>query len=226
MELAENLPQTKNLKIDIGNIANAGLEFGLRAILPDFIEDDVIEIKDTFIEEGFIDGVQSIIDKAEDIGKSITGIFTGRFETVEQIKRLIQKDGILEYTSDVIDNILKKMLSKKIISKSTYNLIKTGKKEIVNSLEDQLEGYYKTDEYNMEDLEKYCNEWKENYEKKDYQAMQNTMKKINRRLEKNKMVESTINQARNIEKIQEYIDKKGSIENLSEKEKELLEKIK
>ena len=149
MELAENLSQAKNIKIDIGNLANAGLEFGLRTILPDFIEDDIIEIKDTFIEEGFIDGIQSIIDKAEDIGKSITGIFTGKFETVEQIKRLIQKDGILEYTSDIIDSILKKMLSKKIINKSTYNLIKTGKKEIINSLEDQLEGYYKTDEYSI-----------------------------------------------------------------------------
>lgn len=226
MELAETLAQAKNIKIDIGNLANTGLEFGLRTILPDFIEDDIIEIKDTFIEEGFIDGIKNIIDKAEDIGKSITGIFTGKFETVEQIKRLIQKDGILEYTSDIIDSILKKMLSKKIINKSTYNLIKTGKKEIINSLEDQLEGYYKTDEYSIEDLEKYCNEWKESFKQKDYQSMENTMKKINRRLEKNKILEKTIEEARNIEKIQEYISKKGSIDNLSEKEKELLEKIK
>lgn len=226
MELAETLAQAKNIKIDIGNLANTGLEFGLRTILPDFIEDDIIEIKDTFIEEGFIDGIQNIIDKAEDIGKSITGIFTGKFETVEQIKRLIQKDGILEYTSDIIDSILKKMLSKKIINKSTYNLIKTGKKEIINSLEDQLEGYYKTDKYSIEDLEKYCNEWKESFKQKDYQSMENTMKKINRRLEKNKILEKTIEEARNIKKIQEYISKKGSIDNLSEKEKELLEKIK
>ena len=226
MELAETLAQAKNIKIDIGNLANTGLEFGLRTILPDFIEDDIIEIKDTFIEEGFIDGIQNIIDKAEDIGKSITGIFTGKFETVEQIKRLIQKDGILEYTSDIIDSILKKMLSKKIINKSTYNLIKTGKKEIINSLEDQLEEYYKTDEDSIEDLEKYCNDWKESFKQKDYQSMENTMKKINRRLEKNKILEKTIEEARNIEKIQEYNSKKGSIDNLSEKEKELLEKIK
>ena len=118
------------------------------------------------------------------------------------------------------------MLSKKIINKSTYNLIKTGKKEIINSLEDQLEEYYKTDEYSIEDLEKYCNDWKESFKQKDYQSMENTMKKINRRLEKNKILEKTIEEARNIEKIQEYISKKGSIDNLSEKEKELLEKIK
>ena len=91
MELAETLAQAKNIKIDIGNLANTGLEFGLRTILPDFIEDDIIEIKDTFIEEGFIDGIQNIIDKAEDIGKSITGIFTGKFETVEQIKKINTK---------------------------------------------------------------------------------------------------------------------------------------
>ncbi len=104
--------------------------------------------------------------------------------------------------------------------------IKTGKKDIINSLEDQLEGYYKTDEYSIEDLEKYCNEWKESFKQKDYQSMENTIKKINRRLEKNKILEKTIEEARNIEKIQEYLSKKGSIDNLSEKEKELLEKIK
>ena len=81
---------------------------------------------------------------------------------------------------------------------STYNLIKTGKKEIINSLEDQLEGYYKTDEYSIEDLEKYCNDWKESFKQKDYQSMENTMKKINRRLEKNKILEKTIEEARNI----------------------------
>ena len=38
--------------------------------------------------------------------------------------------------------------------------------------------------------------------------------------------QKTIEEARNIEKIQEKNSKKGSIDNLSEKEKELLEKIK
>ena len=51
MELIENLKQTKDIKIDIGNLANTGLEFGLRAVLPDFIEDDIIDIKDKFIQE-------------------------------------------------------------------------------------------------------------------------------------------------------------------------------
>ena len=212
--------------IDIGNLVDNALEIGLRTILPDFIEDDVIDIKNKFIEAGFTEGIKEANEKVKDIFKSIQGIFTGKFESIDQVKRLIETDGILDAASDLIDKILKTMLSKKKINKSTYNLIKTGKKEIINSLEDQLEGYYKTDEYSIEDLEKYCNERKESFKQKDYQSMENTMKKINRRLEKNKILEKTIEEARNIEKIQEYISKKGSIDNLSEKEKELLEKIK
>lgn len=226
MELIENLKQPHDIKIDIGNLANTGLEFGLRTVLPDFIEDDVIDIKNKFIQEGFTEGVKETYEKVKDVGKSIQGIFTGKFESVEQVKRLIQTDGILDGASEIIDKTLKMLLNKKKINKNTYNLIKTGKKEIINSLEDQLEGYYKTDEYSIEDLEKYCSEWKESFRQKDYQSMENTMKKINRRLEKNKILEKTIEEARNIEKIQEYISKKGSIDNLSEKEKELLEKIK
>ena len=59
-----------------------------------------------------------------------------------------------------------------------------------------------------------------------YDEMKKSSNKIKQRLEKSEMVEDIINEARNIEKMQKYIEKKGSIENLSEKEKQLLEKIK
>lgn len=226
MELIENLKQTKDIKIDIGNLANKGLEFGLRAVLPDFIEDDIIDIKDKFIQEGFTEGVKETYEKVKDIGKSIQGIFTGKFESVEQVKRLIQTDGILDGTSEIIDKILKTLLNKKKISKSTYNLIKTGKKEIMNSLENELESYYKIDTYSLEKIEEYCQEWKENYSKENYKEMQKSINKIKQRLDKNESIEKIIKQAREIEKIQKYIEEKGSIENLSESEKKLIEKIK
>lgn len=224
MELEKNLENTK--EINTLKIVNIVLDIGLKAILPDFIEDDIIEIKDTFIREGFIEGVQEILDKLEDVGKSIIGLFSGRFETVEQIKRLVQTDGILDGISDLIDKISKKMMNDGKISKSTYNLIKTGKKEILNSLEDELKSTYQENTYSLEKLNQYCEEWKENYRKQDYEAMEKSMNKIKQRLEKSEMVEDIINEARNIEKAQKYIQKKESIDNLSEKEKQLLEKIK
>ncbi len=226
MDIIENLQKTNDKAQGLYTIANTGLEIGLKAILPDFIEDDILDIKDKFVQEGFSKGIQEIINKGEDIGKSIQGIFTGKFETVEQIKRLVQTDGILDGASDIIDKVLKSLVNKKKISKSTYNLIKTGKKEILNSLENELEGYYKINEYSLENLSELCQEWKESYKREDYSEMEKNMKKIKQKLNKNLTIETIINEARNLEKIQKYIEEKGSLENLTENEKILLEKIK
>lgn len=218
--------QENNIIKTIGNIANNALDYGLRAILPDFIEDDIIEIKDKFIQEGFTEGVQEVVDKLEDVGKSITGIFTGEFDNIEQVKRVIEKNGLLDGVSDVIDKILKKLVSKKIITKTTSNMIKTGKKEILSTMEKEIEGLYKETTYSVDKLSEYCNEWKQQYKEQKYEDMEKTMKKITTQLKKSTLVEETINEARNLEKIQKYIGEKGNIENLSKAEKELLEKIK
>ena len=138
----------------------------------------------------------------------------------------MQTDGILDGISDLIDKISKKMMNNGKINKTTYNLIKTGKKEILNILEDELKSSYKENTYSLEKLNQYCEEWKENYKKQDYEEMKKSINKIKQRLEKSELVEGIINEARDIEKIQKYIEKKGSIENLSDKEKQLLEKIK
>lgn len=224
MDIETNLENTK--EINALKIVDVVLNIGLKSILPDFLENDIIEIKDAFIKEGFVDGVKEILDKLEDMGKSIIGIFSGRFETVEQIKRLVQTDGILDGISELIDKILKKLMNKGKIDKNIYNLIKTGKKEILNIVEDNLKSTYQETTYSLEKLNKYCEEWKENYKNKNYDEMKKSSNKIKQRLEQSEMVEDIINEARNIEKMQKYIEKKGSIENLSEKEKQLLEKIK
>lgn len=226
MELALTNTHENNISKTIANVANNALEFGLKAILPDFIEDDVIEIKDKFIQEGFTEGVQSVIDKLEDVGKSIKGIFTGEFDSLEQVKRVIQTNGILDGVSTVVDKILKKLLDKKAIKKPTYNMIKQGKKEIINSLETEIEEIYKPTTYNMEKLEGYCQEWQQKYKEKDYSGMEKAAQKIRTKLKQTQIVEEMINKARNVEKIQKYIKENGNIDSLTDVEKELLEKIK
>lgn len=226
MELALTNTHENNISKTIANVANNALEFGLKAILPDFIEDDVIEIKDKFIQEGFTEGVQSVIDKLEDVGKSIKGIFTGEFDSLEQVKRVVQTNGILDGVSTVVDKILKKLLDKKAIKKPTYNMIKQGKKEIINSLETEIEEIYKPTTYNMEKLEGYCQEWQQKYKEKDYSGMEKAAQKIRTKLKQTQIVEEMINKARNVEKIQKYIKENGDIDKLTDVEKELLEKIK
>ncbi len=223
MELINEIK--KEINIDISKLANNALDFGLRAALPDFIEDDVIEIKNAFVKEGFISGIEETLKKIEDIVNSIKGLFKGEFESVEQVKRLIQKNGILDAASSLIDTISKKLLEKDIIDKTAYNMIKSGKNEILSSLETQLKKYYKEDEYSIEKLSQSCEEWKEELKKENYEGMKKSINKVKQRLEQSLIVENTIKEARNIEKMEKYIEKNGSLDSLTESQKNLLKSL-
>ena len=45
--------QKNFLNTSIGKVINSGVDIGIRAILPDLIEDEVINIKDAILENGF-----------------------------------------------------------------------------------------------------------------------------------------------------------------------------
>ena len=75
-----NSKEQKNfLESTLGKVINTGLNLGLRVVLPDFIENEVIGIKDTILKEGFGAGIKKCINSAIDLGKSAIGIFTGKF---------------------------------------------------------------------------------------------------------------------------------------------------
>ena len=223
MELTQNLP--KEVKINLPKVTNNALNFGLKAILPDFIEEDIIQIKDSFINEGFEKGLEEAKEKAEEVWKSVKGVFTGEFDTVGEIQKLIQKNGMLDTASDLVDKITKLLLSKKIINKTTYNLIKTGKKEIINALEGELNNYYKVDNYDFEGLSEQIEKWQKNYNDSDYESMEKTAKTILNILDKVDQIEAVITKARNIQKVQKYIQEKGSKEKLTKAERKLIEAI-
>ena len=66
----ENLDKQQNMFLEssLGKVIDSSVDLGLRAILPNFIEDEVIEIKDTLIKEGFSEAINKAIDGAIDIG--------------------------------------------------------------------------------------------------------------------------------------------------------------
>ena len=211
--------------INIPKLANTTLDIGLKAVLPDFLENDVIEIKDAFISEGFSAGLETAKERAENTWNSIKGLFSGEFSNVSEIKKLVQKNGILDTASDLIDRISKKLMDLNIINKSTYNLIKTGKKEIMGVLRDELNTYYQIDEYDFEKLQSQIQSWKQSYMDGDLEGMDKNAKKIEQNLEKNNSLQTILNQAQTIKKAQSFLNLKGSIDKLTPAEKNILDEI-
>lgn len=62
--------QNNFLETTLGKTINVGMDIGLRMLLPDLIENQVIEIKDTLLNEGLSEGIKKVVSSAIDLGKS------------------------------------------------------------------------------------------------------------------------------------------------------------
>ena len=116
--------QTKFIETNLGKTINIGLDLGLRALLPDYIEQQVIDIKDTILTEGFSEGIKKVVSSAIDIGKSTLGILTGKFENISQVQTAIKNGGIIDSVSNLIDTVLNKTNRNGKLSINTISTIK------------------------------------------------------------------------------------------------------
>lgn len=221
-----NIEEQKSfLETNLGQVINAGVDLGIRAVLPDFLEDDVIEIKDSIITDGFKEGVKTAIDNAVDMGKSFLGIFTGKFENISQIREAVKKGGLIDSISDVLDWGIKKAKENKLIKSSTATLIKKGKNTILNNISNNIENNLDSQVESVEKIDKYITKWNEYYNEQDFTNMQRQYTKIEKELEKITPLESTINKARVVENLHNLIKNNGKNFNLSQEELELANKL-
>lgn len=221
----ENLDKQQNnfLESTLGQVIDSSVDLGLKAILPNFIEDEVIEIKDTLIKEGFSEAVNKAIDNAIDIGKSALGIVTGKFESVSQAEKAVEKGGIVDSISDVLDFTLDKVSDMGLLSKNITKVIKSGKDALIDNVSSDIKKEFKTQNKNIENLNKYNNSWKESFEAKDFSSMEKYIKKINNLLNKTLPLENTIKNARTIENLHELIKNNGKNFELTNEELQLAE---
>ena len=138
-ELVTEQEQNSFLESTLGKVINSALDVGLRMILPDFIEDGVVEVKDSLLEGGLKEGINTAIDGAINLGKSVLGIFTGKFDDISQARDAIKSGGIIDGISGALDTVLDKTTSSGLINDNIASLISNGKDAILNSVSSNIE---------------------------------------------------------------------------------------
>lgn len=218
--------QKNFLETTIGKIVNTGLDIGIRALLPDFIDEQVINLKDNLFEYGFKDGVTKTIDDAINLGKSAIGIFTGNFENIEQMQSAVQTGGLIDGLSDLLDTVVGKVSQKGLINSNVANILTQGKDIILDNVQSNIEKSFAEQVTNSNKMNQYINEWKNAFENKDFNTMEKQYKKIETELKELAPIENTINQARTIENLHNLIKNNGQDFNLTKEQLELAEKLK
>ena len=218
--------QKNFLETTLGKIINTGLDIGIRALLPDFIDEQVINLKDNLFEYGLAEGITKTIDDVIDLGKSAIGIFTGNFENVEQMQSAIQSGGLIDGISSLLDTVVNKVMQKGLINYNVASMLTQGKNVILNNIESNIEKTFADQLTTGTNLERYINNWKTGFEKQDFNSMEKAFEKIEEQLKILAPMENTINQARTIENLHNLIKNNGQDFNLTKEQLELAEKLK
>ena len=217
--------QKSFLESNLGQVINGGIDLGLKAILPDIIEDEIIEIKDSIITDGFSAGIKTAINNAVDMGKSVLEIFTGKFDNMSQVKSVIKNGGLIDSISDVLDWGIKKSKQKGLIDNTTASIIKKGKDTILDTVNNGIENNLTSQMESIEKIDTYIFNWKEHYQNQDFESMEKQYKKIEKELENIMPLENVIIKARQLENLHELIKNKDGDFNLSKEELELANKL-
>ena len=217
--------QNSFLESNFGKLVNEGINLGLKALLPDLIEDQVIEVKDSLITDGFSAALKTGIDQVIDLGKSIIGLFTGKFENISQIQNATKKGGLIDTVSDLLSDGINKLKENGKINSTTTTIIENGKDLILNTINNNIENNYSSQIKSINNIDKYINNWNKYFEKEDFSNMDKQYKKIEKELKNVVPLENVLIKARQLENLHNLIKNKGEDFNLSKEELELANKL-
>ena len=204
---------------------NKGIDLGLRYVLPDLVEDDILELKDNMINLGLKDGIKKSISNIIETGKQAVGIVSGNFENIGQVEKIVKNGGIIDKVSGVLDSIIDKGEKSGKINSSFSYILKNGKSAILNSVENNLEKTLDNQATKVDLVEKYIDNWKSFYDKKDFQGMDKEYKKLEKTIKELIPLENTLKNARQVEALHQLIKNNGQNFDLSEEEIELAGKL-
>ena len=221
--IIEKAEQKNFLETTLGKAINTGFDIGLRILLPDLIENQVIDIKNTIIKEGFQEGIKKVVSSAVDLGKSTIGIFTGNFENISQVQTAVKNGGIIDGISKVMDFVIEKVGKQGIIPMGITNTIKQGKNVILNNITNHIENEFNKQMEGIEKIQKYTNNWNTYYQKQNFSGMEKEYKKLVSELKKVIPIENTLKEARKIENLHMIIKNNGGDFHITKEQKQLAE---
>ena len=213
------------LNSTIWKTINSGIDIGLRALLPDLLEDQIISLKDNLLNYGFKEGISKSVNEAIDLGKSAVGIITGDFENINQMQNAVKNGGIIDSVDSLLDIAINKTNKSGIINNNIANLLKNGKDIILDNIEKNIEKEFSNQLKSLENVDNYISNWKKSYEEKDFPSMDKEYKKLEKELKNLVPIEKTLSEARQVENIHNLIKNNGKNFDITENEILLSQKL-
>ena len=225
INLEKNITREDFLNSTLWKTINNGIDIGIRYVLPDFVEDEIIDLKNNLINFGLKDGIKKSIDSIIETGKQALGIVTGNFDNIGQVQKVVKNGGLIDKVSDLLDTTINKVEDAGKIDSSMSKTLKVGKNSILSSVERNIEATLNNQMSGAQNVDKYIYQWKQFYNSKDFIGMQKEYNKMEKELKELVPLENTLKNARYVETIHNLIKNNGQNFDLTEEQKELAKKL-
>ena len=207
---------SKNQNDFIGNMfknaINFGVDLGLKSLLPDLIEDQVIDIKNSILEGGFKEGVNTLMKKVNEFKNSITGIFTGNFNNIQEINTATKQGGIIKTVSKGLSKGIDAGVKSGIIPKSIGGILKAGKTTMLNEFSNSLESQMRKEIQKFDTLNDLNKKWYDALDQRDFDKMTKYTEKISALSKDLVKFSNIINETKKIEELHNFIKENNSLD--------------
>ena len=206
----------KNQNDFIGNMfknaINFGVDLGLKSLLPDLIEDQVIDIKNSILEGGFKEGVNTLMKKVNEFKNSITGIFTGNFNNIQEINTATKQGGIIKTVSKGLSKGIDAGVKSGIIPKSIGGILKAGKTTMLNEFSNSLESQMRKEIQKFDILNDLNKKWYDALDQRDFDKMTKYTEKISVLSKDLVKFSNIIEETKKIEELHNFIKENNSFD--------------
>lgn len=213
--------QENFLKKNWGEAINNAFDIGLKAVLPDYLEEEIIDVKNAFLKGGIVEAIKKAIDITITEGKEFIGIFTGNIKNIYQINDIEKNGELIKNIAYAIEKVIDKIVKNGLIKEALGILIKNGLNNILEQINKNVEKLNNEQIKKIERIENYINNWNKYLKQENFTKMQQEYKKIENVLPDVMPTEEIINKIESLKNIHNLIKNNGKNFNLTEEEFEV-----